>query len=71
MSHISHHYHHRSIDLKNAYLGLFYALKQWIPASDYEVDDTRIPYEYYLDGENSVCVPVVPREELLEEQRKT
>ena len=55
---------------ENVQVTWFYALKQWIPASDYEVDDTRIPYEYYLDGENSVCIPVVPREKLLEEQRK-
>lgn len=46
---------------ENVQVTWFYALKQWIPASEYEVDETRIPYEYYLDGENSVCVPIVPR----------
>ena len=39
----------------------FYALKQWMPDSDYEVDETRISYEYYLDGNNLVCVPIVPK----------
>ena len=46
---------------ENVQVTWFYALKQWMPTSDYEVDETRVPYEYYLDGNNSVCVPVVPK----------
>ena len=48
---------------ENVQVTWFYALKQWIPASDYKVDKTRVPYEYYLDGENLVCVPIVPKNE--------
>ena len=39
----------------------YFALNQWLPDSDYELDETRTPYEYYLDGNNLVCVPVVPK----------
>lgn len=46
---------------ENVQVTWFYALKQWIPASDYAVDETRVPYEYYLDGENSVCVPIIQK----------
>lgn len=46
---------------ENVQVTWYYALKQWLPESDYEEDETRIPYEYYLDGNNLVCVPVVPK----------
>ncbi len=39
----------------------YFALSQWLPDSDYELDETRTPYEYYLDGNNLVCVPIVPK----------
>ncbi|MCR4963646.1 MAG: GyrI-like domain-containing protein [Firmicutes bacterium] len=46
---------------ENVQVTWFYALKQWLPSSDYMPDETRTPYEYYLDGENAVCMPVVLR----------
>lgn len=46
---------------ENVQVTWFYALKQWMPNSDYEVDKTRVPYEYYLDGNNLVCVPITPK----------
>ena len=46
---------------ENVQVTWYYALKQWLPDSDYELDETRIPYEYYLDGNNLVCVPIVPK----------
>ena len=52
---------------ENVQVTWFYALKQWMPDSDYEVDESRIAYEYYLDGQNSVCVPVVSRNKPTEE----
>jgi hypothetical protein len=32
-----------------------------MPDSDYVVDETRIPYEYYLDGSNVIYVPIEPK----------
>ena len=55
---------------ENVQVTWFYALKQWIPASDYEVDKTRVAYEYYLDGENLVCVPIVPRDKPQKKEKK-
>ena len=52
---------------ENVQVTWFYALKQWMPDSDYELDESRIAYEYYLDGQNSVCVPVVSRNKPTEE----
>lgn len=46
---------------ENVQVTWYYALKQWLPDSDYELDGSRIPYEFYLDGNNLVCVPVVPK----------
>ncbi len=46
---------------ENVQVTWYYALSQWLPDSDYELDESRIPYEYYLDGNNQVCVPVVPK----------
>ena len=39
----------------------YFALKQWLPDSDYEMDEKRIPYEFYLDEENLLCVPITPK----------
>lgn len=46
---------------ENVQVTWYYALKQWLPDSDYELDESRIPYEFYLDGDNLVCVPIVPK----------
>ena len=46
---------------ENVKVTWFYAYKQWMPDSDYIVDETRIPYEYYLDGENLIYVPIEPK----------
>lgn len=46
---------------ENVKVTWFYAYKQWIPDSDYIVDEDRVPYEYYLDGENLIYVPVEPK----------
>ena len=46
---------------ENVRVTWYYALSQWLPDSDYELDETRIPYEYYLDGNNRICVPIVPK----------
>lgn len=55
---------------ENVQVTWFYALKQWMPDSDYEVDETRVAYEYYLDGQNSVCVPVVSKNKPAEEKEQ-
>ena len=39
----------------------FFALHQWLPDSDYEVDDTRKSFEYYLAGSNAIYIPIVPK----------
>lgn len=41
----------------------FYALRQWLPESPWTVDRKRLSYEYYLNGENSIFVPVKRRTE--------
>jgi predicted transcriptional regulator YdeE len=35
-----------------------YAYEQWLPGSDYEVDQERVPFEYYLESNSLVYVPV-------------
>ena len=39
----------------------FYAYRQWLPASDYVVDWKRLPYEYYLNDDRLIFIPVKPR----------
>ena len=46
---------------ENVQVTWYYALSQWLPDSDYDVDRSRIPYEFYLDGNNLVCVPIEPK----------
>ncbi len=46
---------------ENIQITWYYALEQWLPDSDYLLDKTRIPYEYYLNGNNLVCVPIIPK----------
>jgi len=46
---------------ENAKVTWFFAYNQWMPDSDYVVDETRIPYEYYLDGSNVIYVPIEPK----------
>jgi len=36
----------------------WYALRQWLPESDYDLDDTRLSFEFYLNQDNLVFVPV-------------
>ena len=38
----------------------FYAYEQWLPQSDYAVDWDRLPYEYYLEDDRLICIPVKP-----------
>jgi len=35
-----------------------YACEQWLPGSDYEVDQERVPFEYYLESNSLVYMPV-------------
>ncbi len=46
---------------ENVQVTWFYAQKQWLPDSDWLPDETRVSYEYYLDGEAWICIPVVPK----------
>ena len=46
---------------ENARVTWYYAYEQWMPDSDYLIDGTRLPYEYYLDGDNLVYVPIKPK----------
>lgn len=46
---------------ENVQVTWYYALRQWMPDSDYLVDESRIPYEFYLDGNATLYVPVVPK----------
>lgn len=39
----------------------YFAHKKWLPDSDYVVDESRVAYEYYLDREALVCIPVEPK----------
>ncbi|MCR4771828.1 MAG: AraC family transcriptional regulator [Oscillospiraceae bacterium] len=43
---------------ENVQAAWFYALKQWLPDSDYFPDETRMPYEWYIDGSSSIFLPV-------------
>lgn len=46
---------------ENVRVTWFYAYKQWLPDSDYIADESRIPYEFYLDNENKIFVPIRPK----------
>lgn len=46
---------------ENVRVTWFYALRQWLPDSDYELDDTRKPFEYYLLKNNAIYIPVTPK----------
>ena len=46
---------------ENVQVTWYYALRQWMPDSDYLVDEARIPYEFYLDGKATIYIPVVPK----------
>lgn len=46
---------------ENVQVAWYYALYQWLPDSDYVLDETRVPYEYYLSGKNLVVVPIAPK----------
>lgn len=46
---------------ENMQVTWYYALNQWLPDSDYYLDKTRIAYEYYLNGNNLACVPIIPK----------
>jgi hypothetical protein len=56
---------------ENVQVTWFFALNQWLPDSDYELDESRIPYEFYLDGNNLIYVPVVPKIRPPEKKRST
>ena len=46
---------------ENVKVTWYFALKQWLPDSDWSLDESRIAYEYYLDREAWICIPVVPK----------
>lgn len=46
---------------ENVQVTWYYALKQWLPDSDYLLDETRVPYEFYLDRDSRIFVPIVPK----------
>ena len=56
---------------ENVRVTWFYALRQWLPDSDYSVDESRTAYEYYLQNENSICIPVIPKIRQPKRTRKT
>lgn len=39
----------------------YYALHQWLPDSDWLYDRDRVAYEYYLDDDQLICIPVRPK----------
>lgn len=39
----------------------YYAYRQYLPDSDYVLDESRMPYEFYLDSDNLIYVPVKRR----------
>ncbi len=39
----------------------WYAYHQWLPESEFEADESRIPYEFYLNDDNLVYIPVKRR----------
>ena len=39
----------------------YYAYRQYLPKSDYVLDEGRIPYEFYLNSDNLIYVPVKRR----------
>jgi len=55
---------------ENVRVTWYFALKQWLPDSDYTMDESRIPYEYYLDKEGLICIPVIPKIRPKEPQRR-
>ena len=46
---------------ENVKVTWFYAYNQWLPDSDYFADETRFPFEYYLDKENVIYIPITPK----------
>ena len=39
----------------------YYGLHQWLPDSDWFYDKGRIPYEYSLNEDQLICIPVKPK----------
>lgn len=40
----------------------YYAYEQWLPASDYDVDWNRLPFEEYLNDDRLIYIPVKQKE---------
>ena len=55
---------------ENARVTWYYAYEQWMPDSDYLIDGARLPYEYYLDGNNLVYVPIKPKIDPAKQNRR-
>ncbi|MBR3586069.1 MAG: AraC family transcriptional regulator [Oscillospiraceae bacterium] len=39
----------------------YFALHQWLPDSDWFFDKERVAYEYYLDDDQLICIPIKPK----------
>ena len=39
----------------------WYAYHQWLPESEFDPDDNRIPFEFYLNDDNRIYIPVKRR----------
>ncbi len=60
------HSRDNSILFENVRVTWYYALRQWLPESDYERDENRTPFEFYFTDENGIdrnriFIPVKPR----------
>ena len=44
----------------------YYGYHQWLPTSGYVADGARIAFEFYLSGQNSICIPVKLKAEALQ-----
>ena len=50
-----------SLLCENFRVAWYYLLHQWLPDSDWFYDKDRVPYEYSLDDDQLVCIPVKPK----------
>ena len=63
--------HSHNVELgENMRMTWYYAYEQWFPESeDYAVDWDRLPFEYYLNDDNLIYIPVLPKSSADETRR--
>lgn len=50
-----------SLICENFRVTWYYSLYQWLPDSDWLLDKERLPFEYYLNDDQLICIPIKPK----------